>query len=120
MDVIPPGGPTNPFGCLPAGRILQTTVTLDHTGLTLPKQANVFADTGTLGDGMVEFTCANHAGAVGQTYTLFAVVDVNADDLLACSPFVDTTDCSEALADDDTDDPDNGPVIRNAPRVQPE
>ena len=196
IDVIPPGGTTNPFGCLPNGRILQETQTLDSAGAsqgTTDKQKNFFADTetisaqfnnvnpdtvvrttgswvtdgfvaggtftvsgtasndgtflidsvtalvltldsgetltnegpltamftGFIGDDKVEFSCTDHAGAVGKTYTLFAAVDVNADDLAACSPFVNNNGCFEALADDDTDDPDNGPFQRNSPRVKP-
>ncbi len=121
MDVIPPGGTTDPHTCLPNGRILSTTVTLDSAGASqgsFDKLANVFADTGFIGDGLVEFSCSDHAGAVGKTYTLYAVVDVNADDLASCSPFVNTLTCFNALADDDTDDPDNGPVQRNSPRVK--
>lgn len=118
LDVIPPGGVGDPFGCLPSGRILQTTVTLDDTGTTLPKQTNVSADTGTLGDGFVEFSCTNQAGAVGKTYTLIAAVDVNADDLAACGAgAIQSLACFNALADDDTD-PTNVRASRNAPRVK--
>ncbi len=117
LDVIPPGGMTDPYGCLPNGRILQTTVALNTSG---DKQANVFADTGTLSDGFVEFSCTDHAGAVGKTYTLIAAVDVNADDLASCPPgTLANPACFDALADDDTDDADNR-IARNAPRVQPE
>lgn len=116
LDVVPPGGTTNPFGCVPSGRILQTTVALD-TGDN--KQANVRADTGVLGDDLVEFSCTDHAGAVGKTYTLIAAVDVNADDAAACSAGnIQSLACFNALADDDTDPTDNR-ATRNAPRVQP-
>ena len=118
MDVIPPGGAEDPYGCLPKGRILQTSVTLDDTGLTLPKQANVFADTGFIGDSRVEFSCSDHAGAVGQTYTLIAAVDVNGDDLAACGPgSIQSIACFNALANDDNVTSDNR-AIRSAPRVQ--
>ena len=115
IDVIPPGGASDPYGCLPNGRILQTTVTLDTGG---NGNTNVYADTGIGGDGLVEFSCTEHAGAVGKTYTLVAVADVNADDLGACGPGALQGDaCVSALADDDTDNTDNL-AIRNAPRVQ--
>ncbi len=113
VDAIPPGGLSDPYGCLPFGRILQTTVALNTSS-----QANVLADTGIIGDGLVEFSCNDHAGAAGKTYTLIAVVDVNADDLAACGPgALDSLACFNALADDDTDDTDNR-ATRNAPRVQ--
>ncbi len=113
MDAIPPGGASDPYGCLPNGRILQTTVTLGDSS-----QANIFADSGTIGDGRVEFSCTDHAGAVGKTYTLIAVADVNADDLAACGPgALQGVACVSALADDDTDNTDNL-AIRIAPRVQ--
>ena len=113
MDVIPPGGASDPYGCLPNGRILQTTVALNTGG-----QTHVYADTGTVGDGLVEFSCTDHAGAVGETYTFVAVADVNADDLGACGPgALQGGACVSALTDDDTDNTDNL-AIRNAPRVQ--
>lgn len=113
IDAIPPGGASDPYGCLPNGRILQTTVALNTGG-----QTHVYADTGTGGDGFVEFSCTDHAGAVGKTYTLVAVADVNADDLGACGAGALQSDaCVSALADDDTDDTDNL-AIRYAPRVQ--
>jgi hypothetical protein len=119
LDVVPPGGTTNPYGCAPSGRLLQTTVTLDGTGKTLPKQTNVFADTGMLGDDLVEFSCADHAGAFGKTYTLIAAVDVNADDAAFCSAGnIQSLACYNALADDDTNPTDNR-ATRNAPKVQP-
>jgi hypothetical protein len=81
-------------------------------------QANIFADTGTIGDGLVEFSCTDHTGAVGKAYTLIAVADVNADDLAACGPgALQGVACVSALADDDTDNTDNL-AIRIAPRVQ--
>ncbi len=119
LDAIPPAG----GGCLPSGRILSTIVTLSPGGAV-----NVFADTGTLGDGLVEFSCTNQSAVVGQTYTLIAAVDVHADDLLTdtngdlladCRPgALLSLACGNALADDDTGPPNNR-LSRNAPRVQP-
>ncbi len=40
VDVIPPGGPPNPGGCIPAGRILETTLFVEAG-----KQTKVAADT---------------------------------------------------------------------------
>ena len=120
MDVIPPGGPSNPFGCLPTGRILDSTVTLDPAGqgnVGIDKLANVFADTGTLGDGFVEFSCTDQAGAAGQRYTLIAAVDAHGDDSVACGPgLLGTLACANALFDDDTDS--NNRLTRNAPKVK--
>ena len=101
--VIPPAN----GGCVPAGLILDVTVTLDPTGLTLPKQANVFADTGTkTNDGLVEFSCTNQSAVVFERYQIIAVVDAHGDDSAACtatpgSTFILTTGCFDALADDD-------------------
>ncbi len=103
MDAIPPGGPGDPFGCLPNGRILNTTVTLNPGN-----QENVTA--------FVGFTCADQAGAAGKTYTLIAAVDTHADDLAACGTSTLLQGCFNALADDDPDTTDNR-VIRGAPRV---
>ncbi len=118
LDVVPPGGISDPYGCVPNGRILQTAVSLNafRTG---GMQANVFADTGTLSDGLVEFSCADHAGAVGQTYTLIVALDVHVDDLAFCGPGdLQSDDCSDALSDDS--DPSGEQVDeRDAPRVQP-
>ena len=119
VDIIPPGGAEDdPFDCLPNGRVLQTTITLDSAGVAFPKNQPVFADTGFIGDDLVEFSCTDHAGAFasGLRYTIIAVADVNADDLLSCAVPL-SLDCVNELADDDTDDPDNGPVTRTAPKV---
>ncbi len=114
IDVIPPGG------CLPTGRILDDTVTLDPAGAsqgTADKLANVFADTGTPDDGFVEFSCTSQS-AVGQRYTLIAAVDAHDDDSGACGEGdLLTLACINALADDDADL--NNRLSRNAPRVQP-
>ena len=113
LDVIPPGGPSNPGGCLPAGRILETAAFVEAG-----KQTRLFADTGTLGDGLVEFSCTNQAAVVGLPYTIVAAVDVHADDLSSCGPgTLLSLACFNALADDDTDPTDNR-AVRNAPRVQ--
>ncbi len=119
LDVAPPDGTsdglTNPHGCQPAGRILQTSVFLDSG-----KQANVFADTGAISDGFVEFSCSDHVGATGKTYTLVAVADNDADDLSACQPgTLQLATCLDALANDDADPIDNQ-AVRNAPKVQPQ
>ena len=114
LDVVPPGGPANPGGCLPAGRILQTTLVLGAG-----KQTALFADTGTLGDGLVEFICANQAVVVGLPYTIMAAVDAHGDDSVACGPgLLLSLGCANALADDDGD-PFDDRIVRSAPRVEP-
>jgi len=75
LDVVPPGGASNPGGCVPNGRILATTAFVEAG-----KQTALFADTGTLGDGLVEFSCANQAVVVGLPYTVIAAVDAHGDD----------------------------------------
>ncbi len=117
MDVIPPGGVDDPFGCLPNGRIIQTSVLMGGTPSDT-SQVNVFADTGTVGDGLVEFICDDAAGAFGETYTIIAVADLHNDDLASCGAgALQSLTCFGALADDDQDPPDNRKV-RNAPKVQ--
>ena len=122
MDVIPPGGSSNPGGCVPTGRILDSSVTLDPAGVGnvgIDKQANVFADTGTLGDGLVEFSCTNQSAVIGMTWTIIAAVDAHGDDSVACGPgLLLTLACANALADDDSTVGTNIDT-RNAPRVQP-
>ena len=113
LDVIPPGGISNPGGCVPASRILETALFMEAG-----KQTKVAADTGTLGDGLVEFSCTNQAEVAGLTYTIVAAADVHADDLAACGEGALQGDaCASALADDDTDNTDNQ-AIRSAPRVR--
>ena len=125
MDIVPPGGPSDPFGCLPAGRVLVRNVILTAFG-TPGDDANVFADdsslTGTVGaGGLLTFSCtdaAGAAGAVSNTYKIMAVVDVHADDLAFCpAGAIFDTSCFPALADDDSDDFDNR-VLRSAPRAK--
>jgi NHL repeat len=107
LDVVAPGGSngSNPNGCTPHGRIIDTAVSLapgPQTGVTTTQT----------------FDCANVAGALGQTYTLIGVVDVHADDGGACGPFqLQSMTCFNALADDDNDDTDNRVTI-NAFRVR--
>ena len=114
IEVIPPGGVTDPFGCLPKGRILQTTVVL----AAVPTTVDVYADTGTLGDNKVAFSCTNHADAVGLRYTIIAVVDAHADDLDDCGAVaILSLACFNALADDDSDATDNRASV-NKPKVQ--
>ena len=114
LDVVPPGGASNPGGCVPNGRILQTTLVLEAG-----RQERLFADTGTLGDGLVEFSCTNRAAVVGFTYTLLVALDAHADDLAACGPgAIQSLACFNALANDDGDALDNR-LSRSAPRVEP-
>ncbi len=110
---------TNPFGCLPNGRIMATTVTLGAGS-----QANVRAEFGSAA-GKVEFSCTNQASAAGKLYKLFAAVDTHADDinlsdktLGPCPEFgSDDSSCGQALADDDLDSDNRDD--RLAPRVRP-
>ena len=67
----------------------------------------------------MEFSCSDHAGAVGKTYTLVAAVDVHADDATDCGPgALLSPACGSALADNDLDTTDNQ-ADRYAPKVQP-
>jgi len=104
-DIVPPGGMTNPFGCTPFGRVIQTVLTVPAT-----QSADV---TVTL-----SFDCADRAGATGLTYTITAVADLHADDLGACGPFqLGTVTCFNALADDDAV-PSNNRLTTNAYQVK--
>jgi len=90
VDIVPPGGITNPFGCTPFGRVIETVVTVAPT-----QSVDV---TVTL-----SFDCADRAGAQGQSYTVTAVADDHADDLGACGPgMLMSVTCFNALADDDS------------------
>jgi hypothetical protein len=95
VDIVPPGGSSNPYNCIPMGRIINTVVTL------APGEQTVVNTNRT-------FNCTNVAGALNQTYTINAAVDVHADDTAAC-PFsqIQGMTCFNALADDDDDDTDN-------------
>jgi hypothetical protein len=107
LDIVAPGGSngSNPNGCTPHGRIINTVVTL------APGEQIVVGTTQT-------FNCANVAGALGQTYTLMGSADVHADDGGACGPFqLQSMACFNALADDDDDDADSR-VTTNAFRVK--
>lgn len=122
MDVIPPGGPGDPFGCLPNGRVIETTFdskanhaisavdgTLDGT----------FQKEGVVIKGFLSFSCGNQTDAVGKKYTIITVVDIHGDDLASCGPGALLTQiCANALADDDPVTGDNL-VTRSAPRVAP-
>lgn len=123
LDVRPPLDPTrpaltNPYGCLPNGRILATTVTL-----AAGHQANVAAEFGSTA-GKVEFSCTDQSGAAGKFYKLFAAVDTHADDinlsdkiLGPCPEFgTDDNSCGQALANDDFDSDNRDD--RLAPRVK--
>src|SRR5437899_2224557 len=57
VDIVPPGGITNPHGCTPSGRIINTLVTL------APGEQNIVNISQT-------FSCADVQGALGQTYTI--------------------------------------------------
>jgi hypothetical protein len=105
LDVIPPGGPTNPFGCTPVGRVIDQVITLDPG-----EQQTISVD--------VLINCTDLDGARGQTFTLVGAVDVHADDAGACGPFqIQSMACGNALADDDDDDTDNR-VTTNAFKVK--
>jgi len=96
---------TNPYGCTPSGRVLNTVVTL------APGEQTTFSIN-------VVINCADVAGALNQTFTLMGAVDVHADDAGACGPFqIQSMTCYNALADDDDDDTDNR-VSTNAFRVK--
>jgi CSLREA domain-containing protein len=98
VDIVPPGGITNPFGCTPIGRVIDTVVTLGTSN-----QNNQTSVTATL-----TFDCANLAGVFGQSYTIMAAADVHADDGGACPVFqIPSMNCFNALADDDNDARDN-------------
>ncbi len=128
IDMLPPLPGTDPGGCLPNGRILDTTITLDPAGAsqgTADKVANVFGDTGTLFDGLVEFSCTNQSAVFLQTYRIVAVVDAHGDDSVACGPgLLQTSTCFNALADDDLTPTLANPTpginrdFRDAPRVK--
>jgi hypothetical protein len=105
VDIVPPGGPTNPFGCTPDGRIIDTVITL------APGEQAVLTTTLT-------FNCTDVPGALNQTWTIKMAVDVHADDAGACGPSqINSTACFNALADDDDDDTDNR-VTATGPRVK--
>ena len=98
VDIIPPGGINNPFGCTPIGRVIDTTVTLGTTN-----QTNQTSVTATL-----SFSCADVAGALNQSYTIMAAADAHADDAGACAVFqIQSQTCFDALANDDNDSSDN-------------
>ena len=95
VDLVPPGGPSNPYGCTPATRVVNTVVVL-----TAGSQS---ALTATL-----TFSCANVAGASGQTYTIMAAADAHADDAGACGPGqIQSVTCGSALVSDDNDPTDD-------------
>jgi len=98
VDIVPPGGITNPYGCTPFGRVIDTVVTPGTSN-----QNNQTSLTATL-----SFNCANVAGALGQTYTIMAAADAHADDGGACAAFqIQKLTCFNALGDDDNDPNDN-------------
>ena len=102
---MPPGGITNPYGCTPYGRVIDTVVTL-----AAGQQTTVTAT--------LSFSCADVAGALGQSYTIMAAADAHADDGGACGPFqIQSMTCYNAMADDDNDPSDNR-VTTNAYTVK--
>ncbi len=95
VDVIPPGGTNNPYGCTPLGRIIDTALTL-APGAQTTVTVNL------------TFDCADVAGALNQSYTIMAVADVHGDDAGACPVLqIQSMTCFNALADDDNDSSDN-------------
>jgi hypothetical protein len=105
LDIIPPGGITNPYGCTPSGRILDTVITL------APGAQQTFSID-------LVFNCADVQGALNQNWTIMGAVDVHADDGGACGVFqIQSMTCFNALADDDDDDSDNR-VATAGPRVK--
>jgi hypothetical protein len=105
VDIVPPGGPTNPFGCTPVGRIIDTVVTL------APDEQTVISSEQT-------FNCTDVPGALNKTYTIKMAVDVHADDVGACGVSqINSVVCFNALADDDDDDSDNR-VTATGPQVK--
>jgi hypothetical protein len=105
VDIVPPGGIANPFGCTPNGRIIDTVVTL------APDEQAVISTEQT-------FNCADVQGVLNQSYTIKMAVDVHADDAGACGPSqINSVACFNALADDDDDDTDNR-VTATGPQVK--
>jgi hypothetical protein len=105
VDIIPPGGVTNPYGCTPAGRVINTVLTL------APGEQTSFSTT-------LSFSCVDVAGATGQTYTIMAAADAHADDSGSCAVFqIQSMTCANALADDDND-PTDDRVTTNGFRVK--
>jgi hypothetical protein len=82
-------------GCLPNGRVLQTTVTLGAGNMTtIPVP--------------VSYSCTDPAAADGMSYTWTAAADHGADDLSSCGAgSLQGLACFNALADDDEDPADN-------------
>ena len=104
-DVVPPGGESNPYACTPAGRVIDTVVTLAPAEQTTVKA-------------FPTFNCGDVAGAQGQAYAISAAVDVHRDDGGACAASqIQSMACYGALADDDGDDADNR-TATNAFRVK--
>jgi hypothetical protein len=95
VDIVPPGGSSNPYSCTPMGRIINMVVTIAPGGQTVLNTNRTFS-------------CANVTGAMNQTYTINAAADVHADDDAACPVSqIQGMTCFNALADDDDDDTDN-------------
>ncbi len=97
--------------------------------VSAPKETiDVYAVDGTLNgafkpadtldpDNFLTFSCTNLAGAAGEKYEIFVVVDIHGDDLASCpaGSLISPT-CLNALADDDADTSDNDKSVPK-PRV---
>jgi hypothetical protein len=95
VDLVPPGGITNPYGCTPFGRVINTVITVAPLS-----QQTISVN--------LSFSCADVAGATGQSWTIMAAADAHADDAGACAVFqIQSMTCFNALADDDVDSSDN-------------
>lgn len=107
VDIIPPGGSGDPFGCLPNGRILETTFDSkdNHSiGAVTGDLDGTFEDRVTGTPGFLAFSCTDQAGAFGKTYLIIVAVDIHGDDLSSCGPGdLLLLACTNALADDDDD-----------------
>jgi hypothetical protein len=105
VDVGPPGGPSNPYGCAPGGRVLETSVTVSPGQKERVSSVNV------------SFVCADSAGAHGKPFTIVAVADAHADDVASCGPGqLQSMGCFNALASDDSG-PSNNRISRSCCRV---
>jgi len=105
VDFVPPGGVTNPYTCTPAGRVINTVLTL------APGEQTSISTTLT-------FECVDVAGATGQSYTIIGAADAHANDASVCSVGqIQSMDCANALADDDNDSSDDR-VTTNGFRVK--
>ena len=107
-DITPPGGPSNPRGCTPIGRIMETVVTV-APGVIV-----------SVASAPQTFHCNDVTGATAaDTYTIVAVADAHADDLGSCGPGqLQSLGCYNALANDDGTATNNR-VIRSCCEIGP-